>query len=377
MSSIHGLTMPKWGLSMTEGKVVAWLVEEGQEISQGLEMVEIETDKTLSAVEAPISGVLRRQVAKVADVVPVTGLLGVLADASIADSEIDQFIAKFQAQVALAHTTSQASGPVPEVVEVQGQSLSYLKRGEGGEASLLLHGFGGDLNSWLFNHEELAAGRQVYALDLPGHGGSSKQVGSGTLDGFAELLHSFIDAAGISRTHLVGHSMGGAVALKFALARPDRCVSLTLIAGAGLGTEIDGEFVNGFISASRRKQIQPYIERLFANPRLVGRQLIENFLRYKRLDGVELALRTIANQFCPLGKQTVVLRDRLSHLQMPVLVIWGAEDRILPVSQAQDLPENIRTEILPGVGHMVHMEAATKVNRLVRSFWDSASPQGH
>ena len=79
----------------------------------------------------------------------------------------------------------------------------------------------------------------------------------------------------------------------------------------------------------------------------------------------------VADQFCPGGRQAVVLRDRLSRLPIPVMVIWGADDRILPASQAQGLPDNVRTEIFPATGHMVHMEAATKVNRLIQSFWDS------
>ena len=77
MSSLHALTMPKWGLSMKEGKVAGWLVEEGAEVNAGVELVEIETEKILSTLEAPLSGILHRQVARIEDVVPVGGLLGV------------------------------------------------------------------------------------------------------------------------------------------------------------------------------------------------------------------------------------------------------------------------------------------------------------
>ena len=96
-------------------------------------------------------------------------------------------------------------------------------------------------------------------------------------------------------------------------------------------SEIDGEYIDGFITASRRKDLKPHLEKLFADPKLVGRQLVEDILKYKRLDGVETALRTIAISFVPEGKQAVVLRERLGQLPMPILVIWGAEDRILPV----------------------------------------------
>ena len=71
------------------------------------------------------------------------------------------------------------SGPATETVEVAGRAIRYLTRGEGGTPVILIHGFGGDLNNWLFNHEALAAKRVVHALDLPGHGSSSKDVGDG------------------------------------------------------------------------------------------------------------------------------------------------------------------------------------------------------
>jgi pyruvate dehydrogenase E2 component (dihydrolipoamide acetyltransferase) len=117
---------------------------------------------------------------------------------------------------------------------------------------------------------------------------------------------------------------------------------------------------------------QEQVEKLFADPKLITRQLIEDILKYKRLDGVQAALRTIASQFFPEGHQATVLRDQMASLAMPVLVIWGAEDRILPSFHCKDLPGNVRTEILAGCGHMVHMEAAQKVNQLVRQFWNKS-----
>jgi pyruvate dehydrogenase E2 component (dihydrolipoamide acetyltransferase) len=368
---VFELTMPKWGLSMTEGKVVDWLVPEGAEVGPGIEVLEVETEKILSGVEAPQSGILRRKVAQAGDMVPVGGLLGVIAKASVPDSVIDGVVTGFKADTRSSQSVGRAMADVPESVQVGGRVIRYLKRGEGNLPAILIHGFGGDLNNWLFNHESLATNRAVYALDLPGHGGSSKQVDSGTLGEFSEILGGLLSIVEVPRAHLVGHSMGGAVAMEYVLAHPERTASLTLIASAGLGAEIDGDYVDGFITASRRKDIKPHLEKLFGDPSVLGRRLIEDILQYKRLDGVESALREIAAQFCPGGRQAVVLRDRLCELPMPVLVIWGAKDRILPVSHAQDLPEHIQTQILPDAGHMVQMEAAPKVNRLIHSFWNS------
>lgn len=370
VAAFHALTMPKWGLSMVEGKIGKWLVDEGAEIPVGAELVEVETDKILSALEAPAAGTLRRKAAQEGDIVPVGGLVGVLASAAISDSEVDGFVSDFLAHFVPAEIDATASSTGPSFATVESFTLRYLARGQGAEEAVLIHGFGGDLNTWLFNHEDLASARTVLALDLPGHGGSSKHPGRGTLTEFSALLGGFLDATNLNAVHLVGHSMGGAVALDFALSHADRVSSLVLIASAALGSEIDGQYIQGFITATRRKDLAPQIEKLFADPKLITRRLIEDNLKYKRLDGVEAALRTIAAQFFPGGRQATVLRDQLSRLTMPVLVIWGAEDRILPSFHCQGLPANIQTEILAGSGHMVHMEAAQKVNQVIRQFWE-------
>jgi pyruvate dehydrogenase E2 component (dihydrolipoyllysine-residue acetyltransferase) len=372
---IHPLTMPKWGLSMAEGKLGDWLVPEGMEVKPGVELVAIETEKILSPLEATVAGVLRRIVARKDDLVPVAGLIGVIADGTVTDEEIDSFVADFQARFVPEKTGEAEAGPATTQVQIAGRSFCYLKVGDGEEAALLIHGFGGDLKTWLFNQDALANEFAIYALDLRGHGGSSKQVGSGTLDEFVEDVLGFLDSLGLQKVHLVGHSMGGAIAIQFARAHPDRISSLVLIASAGLGSDIDIEYINGFISAQRRKELMPQIEKLFADRKLVTRQLIEDVLRFKRLDGVESSLRAIASQFFPEGRQARVLRDQMHALAVPARVIWGAEDRILPVSHARDLPENITVEILPGSGHMVQMEAAAKVNRVIAGFWRESGGQ--
>ena len=373
MSGIHLVTMPKWGLTMTKGTVVEWLIEEGAEVRPGLDLVDVETDKILSAVAASASGVLRRKVAREGEEVHVGGLLGVIADPTHSDSQIEILIADFGAHYVPEKAEGDAAALALQTVNLRGHRLCYLRRGEGADGAILIHGFGGDLNTWMFNHEELAARHRVYALDLPGHGRSSKHVGEGSLARFAEALNGFTEATEVAKAHLVGHSMGGAIAILFAMAHPDRCLSLSLIASAGLGPEIDSAYIQGFISAKRRNELKPHLEKLFVDPRSVTRQLLEETLRYKRLDGVEPALRAIGDHLCPGGRQEILLREELSRLPIPILVLWGADDRIVPAAHTLRLPSNVRTEILSGCGHMLHMEAASKVNPIIHSFWRSVS----
>ncbi len=365
--AVHKVTMPKWGLSMQEGTVVAWLVDEGTEIAAGDEIVEIETEKLNNVFEAPVGGVLRRQVAGVGTTVPVGGLIGVIADSDAADAAIESLVVQFE--VDFVPEEAAAAGPAPQQVEIGGRRINYLVIGDGGATPLLLiHGFGGDLTTWMFNQTALAEARPVIALDLPGHGASDKDVGAGDVPAFADVVLGLMNDLAVDRAHLAGHSLGGAVALEMALANPGRIASLTLLAPAGLGREIDGDYIAGFIAADRRKAAKEVLGRLVHDPALVSRDMIENLLRYKRTDGVGEALVKIASVVFDAGGQAVSYDGRLGEVAAPILCLWGAGDAIIPSTHAAALPESAELHVLDGAGHLVQMEQASAVNGLINAF---------
>jgi len=258
------------------------------------------------------------------------------------------------------------------MLDVGGRRLRYLELGAGaGVPVLLVHGFGADLNSWMFTQPAVSEGRRTIALDLPGHGGSTKDVGTGDAGTFVAVVENALDALGVERVHLVGHSMGGAIAAMVAVQKPEQVASLTLIATAGLGPEINAAFIEGFVRASRRRDAVEVLNLLVHDPALVSRTMVEDVLRYKRIDGVTTALDAIAHTWFAGGRQAYDVLAGVTGLAAPVQVIWGRNDRIVPVAHAEALASRVPVHIVDAAGHLPHMEKAGDVNRLIKGFIES------
>ena len=256
----------------------------------------------------------------------------------------------------------------PQFVEVDGRRIRHRILGNRGEPVVMVHGFGGSLEDWSENQAALAApGHVVAVLDLPGHGESTADAGSGSLDELASWVLAYMDAVGLASAHLVGHSMGGAVCLALADREPARVRSLTLLGPAGLGQKINADVIRGLVTARSREDFAPLLGVLFADATHVTDRRLDRMIAYRRRKGAAEALLKIASSRysgTPSGRQ---LRDVVGTV--PTLMIWGAEDRMIPPPAPDEWArDGVRLHVLPGAGHMVQLESADVVNRLVADF---------
>ena len=369
-SGVTSVAMPKWGLSMRSGKITDWVVAEGDPVAPGDDLADIETEKITGTLEADSPGLVRRLIATVGEDVPVGAAIALIAPPDVPDAVLDDLAARARAVIDAGLPEDDGAGPVVETVEAGGRKVSYAGAGDSGDVVLLVHGYGGDRNSWLFLQEPLAARHRVYALDLPGHGTSAKDVGDGSVDLLADAVLGVLDAVGSDRAHLVGHSLGGAVVLAAAARSPGRIASLTLFAPAGFGPSISAGYVRGFAAAQTRRELKPLVGQLFADEQLVTRQVVDDLLAYKRLDGVDAALAALAETLLDGDEQRIDSAAAVRALGgvVPVTVVWGGADRIIPAEQASSVAAvapGAAVRVIDGAGHMPHMERPAEAQAAV------------
>ncbi len=249
------------------------------------------------------------------------------------------------------------------IATLDGRSVWCATEGSGEEAFLLVPGYAADHTGWMLTQPALATRGRVFAPDLPGGLLSSMDVGPGDIAFFARIVLGLMDHAGLERVHLVGHSMGAAISAAVATAVPERVSRLTLIAPAGLDPWINMDFISGFPQIRDQAAARPLMEMLVANPRMIAPDMLRLVVAYTMTPGVPEALETIAAANFP-GSQAYLYKERLAGLGMPVRVIWGAEDAIVhPVTEG--LGDGVEVSLIQKAGHLVHLEQAPAVNRLI------------
>lgn len=426
--------LPKVDMDMSHGTIAVWHVAEGDTVAKGAALFDIETDKAAMEVEAPVSGRLHAITANPGDKVAVGTVVALIyahgeaiasatepaavaaepppapvaaAPAAPAPAQPTAILAPGSAGIratpaaraaartagiALADVTG--TGPLgriqrddvtpphhsvaaPAQWTPQTGPLHITRRKGTGTPLVLLHGFTADSQSWAPLEKALPADRPLIRIDLPGHGRSPHRRVASFADLARMLVEAFDDAAAAhDSVHLLGHSLGGALALAIADIRPRRVASLALIAPAGLGPEVDAAALNGILRATRPESLAPWLRRLTATPDGIS----DAYARVAMLTRGDPALRAVQADMTgilfPDGTQAFDLRPALSRLATPTCLIWGRQDHILPWRHALVAEGDIAINLLSGAGHIPQIECPDRVARILARHMAPAVPPG-
>ncbi len=427
--------LPKVDMDMETGRISRWYAKDGDAVTKGQLLFEIETDKAAMEVDAPASGVLDGVVAEGA-VVPVGQAVAWIyaegeerkpapsavpepaSEAAPAAAEIPAAPAPVEpASSSQDHPDAVRATPLArrlareaglDLAEVAGSgpkgrvqkkdveakigsaatpapaarpacagkaplNATWLREGEVGKLPVvLIHGFAADLNAWRGLLAGASLGHPVLALDLPGHG-ASPRVAPESVDAIAEMVEATLAAFGVTACLLAGHSFGATVAAVVAARGAADVRSLVLISSAGLGPEINGAFTKGLIAAKSEASVVPWLRLLVSDESLLTRPFINATVAQAGDGALREAQAAIADRFFADGAQTFEIRSAIAQLAMPVRLIFGAEDRIIPVSHAHGLPGKVGVHIFPRCGHMPQIEERAAVLSIIAECARAAS----
>ncbi len=305
----------------------------------------------------PIASPLARRLAKASDL-DLGALSGSGPNGRIKQRDIAAALAArtTPAAIRVNEAPDASSGPLgPPPVAAPTRPLDPI---------VLLHGFGADRSLWRQVIPLLPASRDVIALDLPGHGSEAATAVS-SIDAIALDLSDRLEALGVSRAHLVGHSLGGAAVLGLSALGRVAVRSVTLFAPGGLGPEINGGFINGLSSATSAEALDPWLGVMVADRAVLPAGYAAAAFRQMQRTGNAATLAAIAEALFPGGTQGFTLQAALLALTVPTRIVWGRMDRVVPPVHAQTAPGFAAVHLLDGVGHVPPIEVPALAARLI------------
>jgi pimeloyl-ACP methyl ester carboxylesterase len=265
-------------------------------------------------------------------------------------------------------------------VEIDGREVSVVDTGGDGPPLLWIHGLGGIWQNWLLNIPAFMGSHRCVAVDLPGFGQSELPAGEISIRNFAQTVDRVCDLMDLENPVVIANSMGGFVAAELAVSFPTRVAKLVLISAAGLSTEylareplLAAARVFAVLTARTGLRGSPVVKR----PRL-RRIALQPIVRYPERLSVPLATELVAGANAP-GFMSAFdalmgysFRDQLERIEVPVLIVWGRNDMLVPVEDAEMfehlIGDNARAVIFEDTGHLAMLERPTRFNELVGSF---------
>ncbi|OYR22178.1 e3 binding domain protein [Brucella pseudogrignonensis] len=252
-----------------------------------------------------------------------------------------------------------------QFVELGRGRVAYSDQGsKDAPTFLLLHGFSGDRTTWSGIASGLRrANFRVIAPDLPAHGLTT--IEAGHIDQLSDFLSEFLDALSVKNVHVVAHSLGALAATEFAQTHAQRVSGLTLIAPAGLGSEIDASFISGMANATTAGEVTHLLRRVAAKPVELSPELAADFARTMSKGRLKALAETIIGS----SGQRIDIITSLDKLlrSMSVRVLVGLQDRIIPWQQVTSLPPSASVHFFAQSGHMPQWDQTKDVLDLILS----------
>jgi len=267
---------------------------------------------------------------------------------------------------------------------LHGHELSYLDSGEG-PAVLFIHGLLSLNRNWAHLVRSLSTEHRVLAPDLFGHGASAKPMGDYSLGAHAATLRDLLDRLGVGRVTLVGHSLGGGIAMQFSYLFPERVDRLVLVASGGLGRSVSpllrsatlpgAEWVLPLIASTWVRERAEAMGQMFGRIGLRASSDVteawHGFTSLGDADSRRAFLATTRSVVDP-GGQTVTALDHLPMaLDIPTLIVWGTRDRMIPTwhaTRAQQAIAGSRVELFEGAGHFPHLDEPERFAQVLDAF---------
>ena len=240
------------------------------------------------------------------------------------------------------------------------------------DVALLLHGFGADRLSWTANAPALAPRCAVVAADLPGHG-TALDVDATSVEAIFALAVDAVDALvderaarGLgTRLHLVGHSLGGALAIALAAREETPVASLVVAAPAGLGSGIDVDWLEGLVALDDEERAVAHLTRLVADPRMISRQAATMLLAHLARPGVRDRLGALARDLDGLEARVTPALEAVAARGVPRACVWGELDAVNPADDARVAAFGGEDARYGRCGHLPQVERAARFNRVV------------
>ncbi|MGA8987850.1 alpha/beta fold hydrolase [Aeromicrobium sp.] len=272
----------------------------------------------------------------------------------------------------------------PHTVALHGHDLSYIDSGSG-PVVLFIHGILGSQQQWSHLVDAMDDDHRVIAPDLFGHGESAKPLGDYSLSAHAAAMRDLLDHLGIDKVTLVGHSLGGGIAMQFYYLFPDRVERLVLVSSGGLGREVNlilrsatlpgaAHVLSVIASAPVLSQVEALgrgASKLGWRPSADVGAIWQGFSSLGDRESRAAFLAT-TRAVIDIGGQSISAHDHLEDAPpVTTLIVWGSKDRMIPVAHALTLERELpdcRVEVFDGAGHFPHLDDPDRFARLLRDF---------